>query len=272
MPEAPFRTIFRDFMERALLLFLEFDGTDFCGWQRQPHGRSVQLVVEGALSELAGRACKAVAAGRTDAGVHALAMPVSVTMPERWTCGDLLRAMNAVLPSEIAVREVRAVAPGTDARRSALERRYRYDIGVDPSARAPFRSRNAWPLARSLSSAAMQRAADALSGEHDFRAFAAVGEPKPHYDCTITEAHWDQPEPGRLRFTVAANRFLHHMVRMLVGTMVDIGLGRRAETDMTVLLNRRDNGATSPPAPAAGLSFLSARYPDSCFLTERAAW
>ena len=149
-------------MERALLLFLEFDGTDFCGWQRQTHGRSVQLVVEGALTELAGHTCKAVAAGRTDAGVHALAMPVSVLMPQRWTCSELLRAMNAVLPSEIAVREVRAVVPGTDARRSALERRYRYDIGIDVASRSPNRSRNEWPLGRPLSRDAMQRSADAL--------------------------------------------------------------------------------------------------------------
>ena len=259
-------------MERALLLFLEFDGTDFCGWQRQARGRSVQLVLEGALSELAGSARQAVAAGRTDAGVHALAMPVSVTMPERWTCSELLRALNAVLPREMAVREVRAVRPGTDARRSALERRYRYEIGIDTAARSPFRSRTAWAIAKPLSQDAMQRAADLLAGEHDFRAFAAVGEPKPHYDCTISEARWQQPDATRIRFIVAADRFLHHMVRMLVGTMVDIGLGRRAESDMARLLERRDNRDTSPPAPAAGLSFLSARYPESCFLPERAAW
>lgn len=258
-------------MERALLLFLEFDGTEFCGWQRQTHGRSVQLVLEGALTELAGRACKAVAAGRTDAGVHALAMPVSVSMPPRWTCRELLRALNAILPSEIAVREVRAVVPGTDARRSALERRYRYDIGIDADARSPFRSRTEWQITKPLSHDAMQRAALALAGEHDFRAFAAVGAPKPHYDCTVSEACWQQPDATRLRFTVAANRFLHHMVRMLVGTMVDIGLGRRPERDMTELLFRRDNSETSPPAPAAGLSFLAARYPDTCFLNERAA-
>jgi tRNA pseudouridine38-40 synthase len=259
-------------MERAFLLFLEFDGTDFCGWQRQARGRSVQMVLESALSELAGSPRKAVAAGRTDAGVHALALPVSVTMPDRWTCSELLRALNSILPREIAVREVRAVCVGTDARRSALERRYRYDIGVDQAARSPFRSRTEWAVLKPLSQDAMQRAADLLAGEHDFRAFAAVGEPKPHYDCTISEARWQQPDPRTLRFVVAADRFLHHMVRMLVGTMVDIGLGRRPEGDMELLLQRTDNRETSPPAPAAGLSFLSARYPDHCFQSERAAW
>jgi tRNA pseudouridine38-40 synthase len=259
-------------MERTLLLFLEFDGTDFCGWQRQPHGRSVQLVLEGALSRLAGRPSKAVAAGRTDAGVHATAMPVSVSMPVRWTCHELLRALNAILPREIAVREVRRVVDGTDARRGALGRRYRYTVGVDAAARSPWRSRTEWVLARPLRHDAMQRSADRLHGEHDFRAFAAVGEPKPHYDCTITEAVWDDTDPGRLQFTIAADRFLHHMVRLLVGTMVDIGLGRRDEADLTSLLDRRDNRDTSPAAPAAGLTFLSARYPEHLFLPERAAW
>ncbi|HEY3935235.1 MAG TPA: tRNA pseudouridine(38-40) synthase TruA [Gemmatimonadales bacterium] len=259
-------------MERALLLFLEFDGTSFCGWQRQPHGRSVQLVVEGALSELAGSPRKAVAAGRTDAGVHALAMPVSTAMADRWTCGKLLRALNSILPSEIAVRQVRAVSPGTDARRSALERRYRYDVGIDAAARSPFRSRTEWAVTSPLALDAMQQAAEAIRSQHDFRAFAAVGEPKPHYDCTITEADWSSATDGRLRFMIAADRFLHHMVRMLVGTMIDIGLGRRPVADMAALLARRDNSETSPPAPAAGLSFVSARYPDSCLLEECATW
>jgi tRNA pseudouridine38-40 synthase len=119
---------------------------------------------------------------------------------------------------------------------------------------------------------AMQRAADRLAGEHDFRAFAAVGEPKPHYRCRIAEARWEPLDPARLRFTVAADRFLHHMVRMLVGTMVDIGLGRRPESDMDQLLRAQDNGETSPPAPARGLSFVAADYPADIFLIERAQW
>ncbi len=258
-------------MERALLLFLEYDGTDFCGWQRQAQGRSVQMVVEGALSELAGGP-RAVAAGRTDAGVHALSLPVSTTMPERWSCRELLRALNAILPKELAVHEVRAVAPGTNARRAATERRYRYHIGINAATRSPFRSRTEWSLPRALDVDAMQRGADAIAGEHDFRAFAAVGEPKPHYDCTVREARWERDGDARLRFVVAADRFLHHMVRMLVGTMVDIGLGRRADSDMTTLLQRTDNSETSPPAPAAGLAFVAARYPEHCFLEERAAW
>ncbi len=259
-------------MERHFLLIVEFDGTDFCGWQRQSEGRSVQLVVEEALARLAGSPRRATAAGRTDAGVHALGLPVSTAMPPRWTAAALLRAANAVLPRDVAVRAVRAVTPEMDARRSALSREYRYDIGLDGSSRSPFRGRVEWSLGRSLDLAAMQSAADQLPGEHDFRAFMVTGEPKPHYRCRIAAAHWIPLTGSRVRFTVSADRFLHHMVRMLVGTLVDIGLDRRAESDMAHLLTLPHNDETSPPAPAAGLSFVAANYPDHLFLTEHAAW
>lgn len=254
------------------MLVLEFDGTEFCGWQRQPDGRSVQGVVEQALGRLAGEPRRAVGAGRTDAGVHALALPVSTAMPSRWTPPELQRALNAVLPSDVAVREVREVRQGVDARRAATARRYRYDVGADEEARSPFRGRTEWAVGRPLDREAMERAAGLLPGEHDFRAFAVVGEPKPHYRCRVLEAGWTPLAPMRYRFTVAADRFLHHMVRMLVGTMVDIGLGRRPESDMARLLTLPHNQETSAPAPAAGLSFVEASYPDTIYLPERASW
>ncbi len=259
-------------MDRAFLLSLAFDGTDYCGWQRQREGRSVQGEVEAALTRLAGTPRKAIAAGRTDAGVHALAMPVSVEMPARWNPETLLRALNALLPRTIAVHEVRAIQPGTDARRSATGRRYQYDVAVGPTARSPFRGRTAWALGHLPALERLTAAAGALPGEHDFRAFAVVGAPKPHYRCRIVTAHWEAPEATLLRFTIAADRFLHHMVRMLVGTMVDIGLGRRPDNDMTRLLALTDNSETAPPAPPEGLYFVAGAYPDAIFREERATW
>jgi len=259
-------------MERAFLLFLTFDGTDFCGWQRQSEGRSVQQVVEESLSLLAASPRQAVAAGRTDAGVHAESLPASTTMPDRWDAATLLRALNATLPRDVAVREVREVRTGTDARRTARGRRYAYRLGVDGAGRSPFRSRTEWALGRPVELDAMQRAAERLPGAHDFRAFAAVGEPKPHYCCRISEAAWAPRDDGRLEFVIAADRFLHHMVRMLVGTMVDIGLGRRPAEDMDVLLASTSNDDTSPPAPPSGLRFVAAEYPEEIFLGDRATW
>ncbi len=266
------RTIFPGFMGRAFFLTLQFDGTAYCGWQRQREGASVQAAVESALTRLAGGPTKAVAAGRTDAGVHALAMPVSTTMPERWTAAELLRATNALLPDAIAVSAVRGVRAGTDARRSALGRRYRYDVGLDAASRSPFRRRTEWPLGRALDCGALERTASVLPGEHDFRAFAATGEPKPHYRCRVLEAGWRVLEPGRLRFTIAADRFLHHMVRFLVGTMVEAGLGRREESEMAELLTLDHNQRTAAPAPASGLAFEAAWYPDEIYTGEVATW
>jgi tRNA pseudouridine38-40 synthase len=259
-------------MSRAFLLTLQFDGTAYCGWQRQRDGCSLQAAVESVLGRLADGPVRATAAGRTDAGVHALAMPVTVAMPATWSAAELLRAANALLPASIAVRSVAAVRPEADARRSALGRRYRYDVGTDGACRSPFRSRTEWPLGVSLDLGALRRAASVLMGEHDFRAFAAVGAPKPHYRCMVCEAAWVELEPGRLRFTIAADRFLHHMVRFLVGTMVEVGAGRREEGEMVELLSQTDNQRTAAPAPAAGLAFESAWYPDDIYLGEVATW
>lgn len=259
-------------MEHAFLVTLEFDGTDFSGWQRQAEGRTVQAVVEAALERLAGTPRRAVAAGRTDAGVHAIGLPVTTMMPARWEPAALLRALNAILPRDVAVREVRPVRAGIDARRGAQGRRYRYDVATDGSGRSPFRGRTEWALGRPLDGEAMGRAAAVLPGEHEFLAFMVTGEPKPHYRCRIREAAWAAPAPGRWRFTIAADRFLHHMVRLLVGTMVDIGLGRRPESDMARLLALPHNAETSAPAPAAGLTFVAADYPDDFFAGAGAAW
>jgi tRNA pseudouridine38-40 synthase len=254
-------------MSRSFLALLHYDGREFVGWQRQATGRSVQAEMERVLDRLFGRRTVATAAGRTDAGVHALGMGVSFVAPAKWEPADLTRALNALLPRDCWVAEVHVMAHGFHARKSALARRYRYDIGTDRAARSPFRHPYEWALGRALDLGAMRAASASLLGEHDFRAFAATGEPKPHWRCRIARAEWTEREHGvGLRFHVEADRFLHHMVRMLVGTMVDIGLGRRPLSDMTMLLARTDNHETSPPAPPQGLYFVSASYPAEAYV------
>jgi tRNA pseudouridine38-40 synthase len=258
-------------MSRTFLATLHFDGTGFVGWQRQPAGRSVQLEFERVLRRLFDRPVVAHAAGRTDAGVHAIGLPVSFTAPENWNAPALRRALNALLPKECWVEAVQRMQPGFHARKSAVSRRYRYDIGLDDAAASPFRRRFEWALDRPLELAGLRSAATLLLGEHDFRAFAAKGEPKPHYQCRLTRSEWEtRVERRGVSFHVEADRFLHHMVRMLVGTMVDIGLGRRPLADIEVLLERRDNAETSPPAPPHGLYFAAATYPDGLYAAEAA--
>jgi tRNA pseudouridine38-40 synthase len=259
-------------MSRSFLALLSFDGTDFLGWQRQASGRTVQGEFEGVLARLANRPVAAHAAGRTDAGVHALGLAVSFSMPARWEPVALRRALNALLPRDCRVTGTHLMRAGFHARKEAESRRYRYEIGCDDAADSPFRRRYEWALGRPLDGARLADAAALVAGEHDFSAFAARGEPKPHYRCRLAEARWEPREGGRgFTFHVEADRFLQHMVRMLVGTMTDIALERRPVSDMTTLLASRDNQATSPPAPPQGLYFVAARYPAAAYATAALA-
>ncbi len=253
-------------MSRTFLAVLHYAGGAFAGWQRQPVGRTVQTEVERVLAELCGTRIVAHAAGRTDAGVHATGMGVSLTVPDKWTADTLRRALNALLPADCWVASVHRMRPGFHARKSARERQYRYVIGTDPASRSPFRRPYEWALAQPLDIDALHASTRPIVGEHDFTAFAAKGTPRPHYRCRVRLASWAiRQDVAGVTLDIAADRFLHHMVRMLVGTMVDIGLGRRAVTDMDRLLSSGHNQDTSPPAPPEGLYFVRADYADDWF-------
>jgi tRNA pseudouridine38-40 synthase len=258
-------------MLETFLAVLQFDGGGFVGWQRQPAGRSVQGEFERVLERLTGHRSSAYAAGRTDAGVHAEGLAVSFALPTRWSADDARRALNALLPSDCWVARVRRMRHGFHARRSAISRRYRYDVGTDDGSASPFRRRYEWALGRALDLGALLAAAERLRGEHDFTAFSVRGQLKPHHRSRIVLSEWTERSDGRgASYHVEADRFLHHMVRMLVGTMVDIGLGRRPLTDMTTVLIRGNNHETSAPAPAEGLFFVGASYPPECYADDPA--
>ena len=253
-------------MSRTFLAILHYDGTGFVGWQRQRTGRSVQAEFERVLERLFEHRTVAHAAGRTDAGVHAVGQGVSFAAPASWNLSAAQRALNALLPQDCWVESVHAVDAGFHARKSAISRRYRYDIGLDPGSASPFRRPFEWALGRPVDLELLQASARLVQGEHDFRAFAAKGD-KPHYRCRLSQAHWSVRAQGRgVSFSVEADRFLHHMVRMLVGTMVDVALGRRPLADISALLVRGDNLETSPPAPPQGLYFVAATYPPELFV------
>jgi tRNA pseudouridine38-40 synthase len=256
-------------MSRTYLALLHYDGRDFAGWQRQPESRTVQAELEAVLERLCGRRVAAHAAGRTDAGVHALGMGVSLSVPEKWLATPLRRALNALLPRDCWVERLLPMRPGFHARRDATGRRYRYDIGTDDGADSPFRRPYEWALGRPLDRTRLEAAAALTQGEHSFRAFAVRKDSETRtdpYHCRVRLARWEPRDQGRgLSFHIAADRFLHHMVRFLVGTMADIGCGRRPLEDMATLLASSDNQATSPPAPPQGLFFVAAEYPADCY-------
>ena len=253
-------------MARTFLVTLHYDGGGFAGWQRQPEGRTVQADLERVLERLCDRPVRVHAAGRTDAGVHALGMGASCEVPDRWEAPALRRALNSLLPADCWVAEVREMRTGFHARTCARTRRYRYVIGTDDAARSPFRRRYEWALGETLDREAVTAAAACLPGEHDFGAFSVRSSPRAHKRCRISEARWgERPDGHGLHFEIVADRFLHHMVRMLVGTMADIGLRRRALSDMSGLLAQTSGLTTSPPAPAQGLFFVAADYPEEWF-------
>jgi tRNA pseudouridine38-40 synthase len=247
---------------------LQYDGAGFVGWQRQPKGRSVQGEVEAALERILGRRAAVTGAGRTDTGVHALGQAASFVVPGAWTGGadGLRRALNALLPRDVWVERIQAMRAGFHARRDAVARRYRYVIGTDEASHSPFRREHEWALARPLDLAALQEAAGMLIGEHDFSGLAAAGAATPHYRCRVALAEWAPRMDGMgVTFTIEADRFLHRMVRFLVGVMVDIALHRRPVADLTRLLSASENQEASPPAPPQGLYLVAVRYPPHLF-------
>jgi tRNA pseudouridine38-40 synthase len=256
-------------MHRPFLATLQFDGTPFVGWQRQAVGTTVQGELERVVTRLESTPVTVVGAGRTDAGVHALDYAASFEARDSWSPERLQKALNAMLPDAIWVRRVQPMQPGFHARRCAVARRYVYEVGTDAGTRSPFRLGREWALGRSLDGALLHAAAAALLGEHDFTAYSVRGQVKAHHRCRLEMAQWEPRADGTgWRFRVAADRFLHHMVRMLVGTMVDVGRGRRPLDDVVRLLDRADNDDTSPPAPAEGLYFEAAEYAAAWYAPE----
>jgi tRNA pseudouridine38-40 synthase len=221
----------------------------------------VQGELERVVSRLFDRPTRVTGSGRTDRGVHATGQVAAVDAPARWTPAALRRAMNALLPAGVWVAEAEVVHPGFHPRYDATARSYRYRVGLREEAASPFHAPWCWPLRREVEVGTMERAAAALVGDHSFRAFAKAGQEERGDRCIVTEARWAAWEPLGLVFHVTANRFLHHMVRYLVGTLVEVGLGERPEEDVRRLLADEPGLTTSPPAPPEGLFLARVTYP-----------
>lgn len=240
-----------------LRLVLEYDGTDFAGWQSQPDQRTVQDTLELAITRLLGHRAVATAAGRTDAGVHASGQVVCFSTNRCLPPDTIRRALNALTPADLTIREADVVSEDFDPRRSASSRLYVYRIWNRPSP-SPFWRRYAWHVRRPLATDVMAAAAEALVGEHDYSSFRAAGcdanHPVRRVVRSVVEKHGDL-----VRYEIEATAFLRHMVRNIVGTLVEIGRGRR-EADMVGLLAARDRTRAGITAPACGLSLELVRY------------
>ena len=239
-------------------LDIEYDGGGFSGWARQPGLRTVQGELETALSTvLAGASVDLTVAGRTDAGVHALGQVASFTI-ESPLPADLARAVNSVAPDDITVTAAAEAPAGFDARGDATSRSYLYRV-LTTRAPSPFeRGRALWwphPLDRSL----LDACAAALPGTHDFTAFTPTQTDHVRFERDILSAGWEQ-EAAILSFRITADAFMRSMVRVLVGTMLEVASGRRTLEDFTALLSGAPRSAAGETAPPHGLYLESVSY------------
>ncbi len=237
---------------------VEYDGTDFHGFQRQRSGqRTVQGVLENALESITGQRVHVVGAGRTDAGVHARGQVIAFNIVWRHGLDDLERALNAVLPEDVAVRDLSLVAPDFHPRYSARSRTYQYTIYNHPL-RSPLARRTAWHVPAPLNVAAMAQVTQAIIGEHDFAAFGRA----PRGENTVRQvmrAEWHVDRPF-LFFEIEANAFLYHMVRHLVNALKRVGEGTWTPEDFIEALHSRDRRRVKGLAPAHGLCLVAVTY------------
>ncbi len=249
-------------------LLLAYDGTDLRGYQRQApsHEPTVQGTLERALVRLCGEDVPTVAAGRTDAGVHAQGQVVTFAPPNptRFGTAEWQRALNAILPSSMAVQAVALIPECVNARRSALARTYRYRVLLAAS-RDPFRERYTHRVRWELDVAGMQAASQEFLGEHDFASFGhnpsdQAGQPKR---STVRVMHHTAvvPHNDELWCEFTANAFLTGMVRRMMGTLLLVGTGRLRPAEVTALLAARQGGHSSPAAPPNGLCLMHVTYP-----------
>jgi tRNA pseudouridine38-40 synthase len=243
----------------SVKLVLEYDGTGYVGWQVQPNGPSVQAEVERALAALHKAPRRATAAGRTDAGVHALGQVVSFAEERPLPLSAYVKGMNALLPADVAVREDEVLADGFDARRDARGKRYRYRIQNLPT-RAPLSRRFSWQVFRPLDVEAMRAAAPALLGRHDFSAFQASDCESHHAVRELRRLDVSGQPGGEIEVVAEATAFVKHMVRNIVGTLVEVGLGARAPASLAEVLASGDRSRAGPTAPPQGLCLEQVFY------------
>jgi tRNA pseudouridine38-40 synthase len=247
---------------RALKFTLQYEGTHYVGWQRQAAGVSIQQLLEDALAPIEGASVTVHGAGRTDAGVHALAQVASTTLTASIDTHTLQRALNAVLPPDVRVLSIEEPAGPFHARFDATSKTYEYRIVNAPLVSA-FLHRQVWHVVYPLDVDAMRAAAEPLVGRHDFAAFQGAGSSVATTERTVMELGWQDGGGYDLPIVmrITGDGFLRHMVRNIVGTLVEIGAGRRDPWGLLELLDSRDRTLAGPTAPAQGLFLVSVHYP-----------
>jgi tRNA pseudouridine38-40 synthase len=243
---------------RTIRLTLEYDGTAYLGWQRQPQGMTVQQALEEAVARITGAMPSVVGSGRTDAGVHARGQVAHFKTPSAMPAATFHRALNALLPRDIVVLGAEEAAADFHARFSARGKRYAYTIWNDP-VRPVLKRHIVWHCRRRLAVDRLRAASECLLGTQDFRAFESSGAAAKTTTRTVTLAEWSRNGP-ELVFAVEADGFLYNMVRSIVGSLVEVGLGKRAPEWIRELIASRDRTKAGPTAPPRGLCLVRVDY------------
>lgn len=256
-PRAP-----REKTTRTYRLVVAYLGTKFQGWQRQDGVRTVQEVLENALSAIAGAPVKARAAGRTDAGVHAREQAVSTTFMSRVAPEKMIRALGSHLPDDVSVVRADEMPEGFDAKRDAIGKRYVYRVHNEAWS-DPFRGPTSWHVRQQLDVASMQRAAALFVGAHDFESFRSIHCDAAHARRYLWRSIVTVPEHGGIEYEVRGNAFCRHMVRCLAGTLVDVGRGRYTVDDVARIMAAKDRAQAGVTAPPEGLTLEVVYYADN---------
>jgi tRNA pseudouridine38-40 synthase len=238
-----------------------YDGTNYSGFAVQADGqRTIGGALTDAISRVLGHPVELTCAGRTDSGVHAWGQVISFDADERrLDLEGLQRSINKQLRPQIAIRSLDRAPTDFDARFSASSRLYRYTV-LNQEAPSPFLARTAWWIEWPLDVSAMRLACDPLIGEHDFSSFCRRPNDEASLTRRVIDARWEQHDDDRLEFWIEANAFCHQMVRSIVGTLVEVGLGKKRAGDLTGILRAEDRGTAGNLAPAHGLCLWEVRY------------
>lgn len=243
-------------MLRNIRLEIEYDGTEFYGWQVQPKLRTVQGEIQERLKTILNQEVNLIGAGRTDVGVHALSQVANFKTDNPLDSETILKGLNGLLPQDVAVKKVQEVDSDFHARYSATSRLYRYRIY---RGRTVILRRYVWEVLYSLNLERIVRATQGIQGEHDFSSFCVAESAKDNSVCNVTLASWEE-YGDELLLKIEANRFLHTMVRSLVGTLVEVGRGYFSVEDFSDIMKAKDRRKAGPTASACGLCLVEVKY------------
>jgi len=244
---------------RNIKLVIEYDGTNYQGWQVQLKGQTIQGVLEEKLSLLTGETTPLFGSGRTDAGVHAIAQVANFKTKNKMDILSIQRALNSLLPPDIMILGVEEVEEDFHARRGSVSKVYEYRI-LNRPLRSTFYRMYAWHIPQKLNLKEMEEATKWLVGEHDFSSFRSVGTPTRTTVRRVMRAEWKKGREGLIRFEIEAGGFLKQMVRAIVGTLVEVGKGKISSEEFQKIIISGDRKKAGPTAPALGLFLKEVKY------------